>query len=255
MKNGYRPRRPRREGTAPFCKASGFTLVEITVVLVVIGLILGAMTIGKDLQRNAEYLKIRQFVDHWAQAYDQYFELVGVVVGDDPARPTGVVNFLGIDDGAVSDLLRGFEPGDLAGVEQSDIPELCGLPPEDEPPGAGTLRNYFIEAGIGLPPGRREGHEDKYLYLDRRGTAQQLTVCFQWRLPDDSGVGNTMILHGLTPDLAKMLDASIDGRAESAAGRFRRLPLEGGPVPAWPDVAADESLPLETVSAAYRMAR
>ena len=33
----------------------GFTLVEMAVVLVIIGLILGAVSIGKDVQRNAEY--------------------------------------------------------------------------------------------------------------------------------------------------------------------------------------------------------
>ena len=32
---------------------AGFTLVEIAIVLAVIGLILGAVMIGKDVQRNA----------------------------------------------------------------------------------------------------------------------------------------------------------------------------------------------------------
>ena len=47
-------------------KQSGFTLLEMSVVLVIIGMILGAVSIGKDLQRNAEYAKIKQkFVDQW----------------------------------------------------------------------------------------------------------------------------------------------------------------------------------------------
>ncbi len=47
----------------------GFTLVEMSIVLVIIGLILGAVSIGKDLQRDAEYSKIKQkFVDQWVQA-------------------------------------------------------------------------------------------------------------------------------------------------------------------------------------------
>ncbi len=50
----------------------GFTLIEMAVVLVIIGLILGAVSIGKDLQRNAEYKKVKQkFVDQWAQAYNE----------------------------------------------------------------------------------------------------------------------------------------------------------------------------------------
>ena len=39
---------------------AGFTLVEMSVVLLVIGLILGAVSVGKDLQRDAEYTKIKQ---------------------------------------------------------------------------------------------------------------------------------------------------------------------------------------------------
>ena len=248
----------RRRRALSLSEACGFTLVEMTVVLVVIGLVLGAVTIGKDVQRNADYLKIKQFVDRWAQAYDQYFDRVGVVVGDDPAYPARVVNFLGIEDGGLSQLLRGsFDPQDLEALDQSAIPALCGLLPNegpaDEPPANRALRNHFIDAGIDLPPGRRVGHEDKYLYLDSRGTPQQLTVCFQWLLPADYGVGNSMILRGLTPDLARMLDAAIDGRAEGTAGRFRRLPPEdASELGDWPEVSANGDT---TVSAAYRMTR
>lgn len=41
-------------------RQQGFTLVEMSLVLVVIGLILGALSVGKDMQRNAEYKKIKQ---------------------------------------------------------------------------------------------------------------------------------------------------------------------------------------------------
>ena len=36
----------------------GFTLVELAIVLAVIGLIIGAVAIAKDVQRNAEYQKV-----------------------------------------------------------------------------------------------------------------------------------------------------------------------------------------------------
>ena len=53
----------------------GFTLIEMAVVLVIIGLILGGISIGKDLQRDAEYDKIKQkFIDQWAQAYNVYYQ-------------------------------------------------------------------------------------------------------------------------------------------------------------------------------------
>jgi prepilin-type N-terminal cleavage/methylation domain-containing protein len=60
----------------------GFTLVEMAVVLVIIGLILGAVSIGKDVQRNAEYTKIKQkFIDQWGVAYNTHTQRTGVVPG------------------------------------------------------------------------------------------------------------------------------------------------------------------------------
>ena len=45
-------------------RACGFTLIEMAVVLVIIGVIIDAVMIGRDVQRNAEYTRIKQkFVD------------------------------------------------------------------------------------------------------------------------------------------------------------------------------------------------
>jgi prepilin-type N-terminal cleavage/methylation domain-containing protein len=56
-------------------RQKGFTLVELAVVLAVIGLIIGAVAIGKDVQRNAEYTKVKnKFIDQWEQAYNQMID-------------------------------------------------------------------------------------------------------------------------------------------------------------------------------------
>ena len=74
-------------------RQQGFTLVELAVVLAVIGLIIGAVAIGKDVQRNAEYTKIKnKFIDQWEQAYNQYYQRTGVVVGDSQTAPRIMVN-------------------------------------------------------------------------------------------------------------------------------------------------------------------
>ena len=71
----------------------GFTLVEMAVVLVIIGLILGAVMIGKDVQRNAEYAKIKQkFIDQWVVAYNAHVQRTGVVPGDNQTQPQLMVN-------------------------------------------------------------------------------------------------------------------------------------------------------------------
>ena len=74
-------------------RQQGFTLVELAVVLAVIGLIIGAVAIGKDVQRNAEYTKIKnKFIDQWEQAYNQYYQRNGVVLGDSQTAPQNMVN-------------------------------------------------------------------------------------------------------------------------------------------------------------------
>lgn len=215
----------------------GFTLVEMALVLVIIGLILGAVSIGKDLQRTAEYKKVKQkFVDQWAQAYNQYYIRAGVVVGDQQDSPTLAVNALGetttpgiggapdVTASSVQDFLN-VTDGNYASV--TPPPRLCQGTTNDTYTGARsnvteTLHSYFDALGIRMPPGRAEGREDRYVYLDTNGNPQEVQVCFQWNPPGTtSGSGNVMVLTGMTPDLARMLDEMIDGQANAMEGVFR----------------------------------
>jgi hypothetical protein len=80
-----------------------------------------------------------------------------------------------------------------------------------------------------MPPGRAEGFEDRYVYLDSNGNPQEVQVCFQWNAPGTaSGAGNVMVVTGLTPDLARMLDQMIDGKPDAQEGRFRLLGVANG---------------------------
>lgn len=203
-------------------RQSGFTLVELSLVLAVIGLIIGAMAIGKDVQRNAEFTKVKnKFVDQWEQAYNQHYQRTGVVVGDNQTAPRIMVN--GAAYISPSLVLSG---GDMTGVAATALPRVC-----DKAGGAGmtnrgtavaTLRTQMTQAGVRMPPGRAEGFEDRYVYLDSNGNPQEIQVCFQWNPPSSpDGSGNVMILSGLTPELARMLDQMVDGKPDSQEGRFR----------------------------------
>ncbi len=178
------------------CGQAGFSLLELSVVLVIIGLIVGAVTIGKDVQRNAIYQRIaNDFVQGWAIAYDRFYDGTGHPPGDSPTAPTGIVN------GATAT-------------------PLCGV----------NLLNAIQAAGIELPSGRAEGSGDRYVYLDSNGNPQELAICFSnvvWSEPG-AAVGtyvsrprNVMVLTGMTPALATLLDNTFDSLVDATFGRFR----------------------------------
>ncbi|MDD5333129.1 MAG: prepilin-type N-terminal cleavage/methylation domain-containing protein [Rhodoferax sp.] len=211
----------------------GFTLVEMAIVLTVIGLIIGAIAIGKDVQRNAEYQKVaNKFLYQWKQSYDQYYQRSGVVVGDCQQAPTYMVNGGETTIGGAGACAR---PGGqaVAGIPESfgntglKVCEGQGYAPATTGAGdaglaAQALRTLMTHIGIRPPPGRGEGHEDRYLYQDSNGNAAEVQVCFQWNPPGTaSGAGNVMVVRGLTPDLARFLDQVIDGKPDSREGRFR----------------------------------
>lgn len=216
----------------------GFTLVELAIVLAVIGLIIGAVAIAKDVQRNAEYQKVaNKFAYQWKMAYDQYYQRTGVVLGDCQQAPTYMVNGSETTLGGVASCTR------AGGSAVAGIPEnfgntglkIChGQGYAADSVGLGDarlatqdLRDLMVRAGVRMPPGRGEGHEDRFLYIDSNGNAAELQVCFQWNTSGTaSGAGNVMVIRGLTPDLARFLDQVIDGKPDSREGRFR---IQGRP--------------------------
>lgn len=173
----------------------GFSLVELSVVLIVIGLVLGAVAVGRDLQRSAANQRLStDFIQGWQLAYEAYFNGVGHPPGDNAANPTGRVN----GNGTL----------------------LCGS----------DMINAFLAAGIRVPTGRTEGQQDRYVYLDSNGNPQEVQVCFrnvQWAEPAAT-VGayvalprNVMVIRGLTFSLAGALDQQIDGRSDARFGSLR----------------------------------
>src|SRR5690606_38394897 len=207
---------------------SGFTLVEMAVVLVIIGVILGAVMIGRDVQRNAEYTRIKQkFVDQWVVAYNTYGQRLGAPVGDSQVAPQLMVN--GANFGSISggDMTSATEPKAICGNPAPAA--TTGFTRGAETDAKLILRDLMLKAGIALPPGRGEGLEDRYVYLDTNGNPQEIQVCFQWnKTGTTSGSGNVMVLTGLTPDLARALDQAIDGAPDARNGAFRQMGVAAG---------------------------
>ena len=210
----------------------GFTLVEMAVVMVVIGLILGAVMIGRDVQWNAEYQQVaNRFAFEWKKLYDQHYQRAGVVIGDSQVAPTRMVN--GAEATIGGQPAHQGNSGGAAGLPENYANtglRLCNgtgytrndVGAGDPELGTQNLLALLQRIGLNAPAGRGEGMGDRYLYTDSNGNAAELQVCFQWNPPGTrSGAGNVMVLRGLTPDLARFLDQLVDGKADAIEGRFR----------------------------------
>lgn len=212
-----------RQSASAAKRQAGFTIVELAIVLVIIGVILGAVMVGKDAQRNAEYLRVRQtFVNQWTTVYNAYVQRTGVPIGDNRMAPRLMVN---------GQNFAGSSGADMSGATlPAAICERSAGPAMNRPMQSGvSLRQLILEAGIELPQGRGAGLEDRYVYLDTNGNPQEIQVCFQWNPPGTrSGTGNVMVLTGLTPDLARSLASAIKGHADASSGNFRQQSVATG---------------------------
>ncbi|WP_063888233.1 prepilin-type N-terminal cleavage/methylation domain-containing protein [Burkholderia ubonensis] len=182
----------------------GFTLLELSIVLVVIAIIVSVTVIGADVYRNAVGVRIySDFVQGWVSAYETYLTRSGGrLPGDNVSTPSGYVN---------------------AHPAIGNTGWLC------DSPGASALSQAMLNAGVTLPSGRGPGRATMFVYQDKSGLPHQLTVCLgtvtDWAIRSVSGTvlvtKTVMRITGLTLDLARQLNSMIDGRIDAGLGNLR----------------------------------
>ena len=167
----------------------GFTLVEMAIVLVIIGLIIAAVSVGRDIQQSAEQARVIKWMEDWAQTYRAYYNREGIVFGDSRADVTLLVNQ---GTGAVAD---------------------------------DGLRNALATAGLSVPNSNQtNGNEFEYNPpgIPRVTLAISFTSVEDWGLPDEGEThANVMQIDNVPGSLAAALSARIDGANRSAAGDVR----------------------------------
>lgn len=83
----------------------GFTLIELSIVLVIIGIILGAVLKGQDLINNARAKKVVQWEKQWETAIWTYMDRMGRFPGDGSAgAPDGIIGNNASDNSAATDI-------------------------------------------------------------------------------------------------------------------------------------------------------
>jgi len=227
---------------------AGGVVLDISIIGLIVGLVLGGISVAKELFREAEYSRVAKYVGDWKKVYDLYHQRTGVVLGDHLHAPTTMVN------GAVA------VPRSRLGTSGGSInaQRICHQTAADKDLDdehaiqVSSLDLFDLLAAAGLKPPQNYGLDsaDRFPYQDERGQRAVLRVCFQWNKPGTpSGAGNVMALSGVTPALAAHLDHFIDGEVNALGGRLRQhehaLPRRyGQPAVRWGDDGSGSQSPL-----------
>ncbi|WP_304306201.1 prepilin-type N-terminal cleavage/methylation domain-containing protein [Pseudacidovorax intermedius] len=210
MRNTRRPATSRQ-------RLAGFTLVELSLVLVVISILIGAVMGGMNVYRQAMTQRMySDFVLGWRAAYLSFVSnSYGIQPGDSTTSPSYAVG------GALNT-------------------PLCG----------DALINAMLAQGVSLPHGRAAEMPDRYVYTDKSGTPHEVQVCLEtvlWSLPATT-VGtfqavprHVLRITGLAPSVALAFDAMTDGRIDASFGEFREAGSEAGQGAASTDWSQDET--------------
>ena len=205
----------------PWSDNRGFTLIEMAIVLIIIGIIIGAVVKGKDLIRGSEQKKIySQFLSEWRTSYLHFYDRTGRVLGDTDNDGRADTN-----------------------------PNQRGNPPTDKGRDAlvagDTVRKpptYYGLAQVGLQsPKTNTDKAWKYRYSDSKGRAHELVLSFDF---DETQKYNYLKVDDIPNELCIAIDALVDGKADGSAGDFIADAVAG---------AAWGATPTDTSSARWKM--
>jgi len=178
-------------------KQKGFTLIELAIVLVIIGIILGAILKGQELIKNAQAKRVQNDMRGLEAAVWTFYDRYGRFPGD--------CNRNGIIDARV------YTTTTVSSLNNTPAAQFCGTSATDDPD---------------MP-----WAELKVAYILNNVDNRQLSLTqFNGRFfigYANAGTGtinaNAVAVADIPCFAAKMIDVSIDGAANSGLGRVRAL--------------------------------
>jgi len=101
----------------------GFTLVELAIVLIIIGIILGAVLKGRDLIQSAKQKKFyNSFVKTWELTVEDYMDRTGKLLGDGTDNGGTAATENGWFDNFIPCVTDGSSVGTTLGKVGLDVP-------------------------------------------------------------------------------------------------------------------------------------
>lgn len=201
----------------------GFTLVELSIVLVIIGIIMGAVLKGQDLIASSKAKRIQKDLQGFEAMIWTYVDRVGRFPGD--CNSNGVINYnpplLATGIGTATPPSNNADP----------LVDYCAAATTGE----GNINRVFSDlraaniASAGTPNINLAKHQMNDFFKVGATTAI-------------GGIQYNMIVaYGIPAWMAKMIDVSIDGSAAGNTGRVRQY-TTNAQGSAWPAAGTDDVL-------------
>ncbi|MDI6891294.1 MAG: prepilin-type N-terminal cleavage/methylation domain-containing protein, partial [Thermodesulfovibrionales bacterium] len=188
-------------------KSAGFTLIELAIVLVIIGIILGAVLKGQELINNARAKRIQNDLRGFESMMWTYYDRKGRFPGDCNGN----------------------------GIHNGDAPPLgvngTGTPPSNYvDPAADYCSWYGATETINTP-----FSDLRVSRIATYGTPNRILARHHYndyfKIGSTAAIGgiryNVIVVYGVPAWLAKMVDVSIDGTEDGSAGRIRNYSKTG----------------------------
>lgn len=216
----------------------GFSLIEIAVVLIIIGIIIGAIVKGKDIMRSAEQKKVyTKFVNAWQLSYMTFYDRTGKILGD-------TYNDNATGPAAGQDGEADTAEGASGAVTDAGREDLF------DGPASGSAYMGLTQVGISAPTTNMDTNY-QHKYVDSAGGSHLLTVAFDY---DDTDNYNYMWVINCPNELGIALDTMVDSEADGETGDFLcfNLANDDATPSAW-GAAAVGTEPTDEVSFRWKM--
>ncbi len=117
----------------------GFTLIELAIVLVIIGILMGLVLRGSDLIESAKSKKIRDIPRKWEVPIWTFYDKMGYFPGDTDSTKDGLINTFTALKTALGGQSIAYPPDSIEGVSITinELNNPCNA-------GAGVTRNVML---------------------------------------------------------------------------------------------------------------
>lgn len=195
-------------------RQAGFTLVEIAIVLVIVGLLLAGVLKGQELIENAKIKNLQNDFQGIAAAHYAYMDRYGQIAGDD-SRASGASGRWGTPTApTVAPTATGLGNGQLAG----NFNQACANTSPEE-----NCHYWYNLRKAGLISGEGTGSP-------RNAYGGGISIHLQTTVSLGAPVGLNLCMTGIPAKAAEAIDATYDdGRPNTGNVRATMGPLTQAP--------------------------